>query len=79
MVLAVWREQVKGIDLAKAGRVQVAGRGFAVQKLDNDLLVGRGWGAEFQRRGLSPEADDDLHIMELYVMLTRIFLSTYCF
>jgi hypothetical protein len=41
--------------------------------------MGRGWGAEFQGRGFAPPSETNLHIMELYVMLSAIFLSTYCF
>lgn len=48
LVFAFLREEVKRIDLTKAGRIQVSLHGFAVHERDNNLLVGRGWGTEFQ-------------------------------
>ena len=51
LVFAIGREQVEWINLAKARGVEVATQGFAVEQGDDDLLVGRGWGAQFQSRG----------------------------
>jgi hypothetical protein len=48
LVGAVGSEKVKRVDLAKAGRVEVALHGFAVHERDNDFFVSRGWGAELQ-------------------------------
>jgi hypothetical protein len=67
------------------------GDAFPVVQFDDDLFVSGGWGAEFQRENGPPGEDlgpdealrvlkaADLHIMNLYVMLSAKFLSTYCF
>ena len=47
LVLAVRGEEVDGIGLAKAGRIQVAAYGLFVGQNDDDFLVGGGWGASF--------------------------------
>lgn len=72
-------QQIERVDLPEARRIQVAAEGFAVQQGNDDLFVGRGWGSEFQRRGFAPRRETDLHIMELYVMLSANFLSSHCF
>ena len=51
-MLAVLGQQVDGIELAEARGIQVATKGFAVEELDNDLFVGGGWSAKFQRAGI---------------------------
>ena len=88
---AVLGEQVEGIKLTESRGIKVAAIGFAVVQFDDDLFVSGGWGAEFQRENGPPGADlgpdealrvlkaADLHIMNLYVMLSAKFLSTYCF
>ena len=49
-VLAVRGEEVEWVDLAEAGRIEVAPQGFAVHERDDDFLVSRGWVANFQGR-----------------------------
>ena len=51
LVLAVLGQQVDGIELPEVRGIQVATKGFAVEQLDNDLFVGGGWSAKFQRAG----------------------------
>jgi hypothetical protein len=48
LVRTVGREEVERVDLAEAGRVEVALQDLAVHERDNDLLVRRGWGSELQ-------------------------------
>ena len=78
-MFAILGKQVERIELAETRRIQITAKGLAIEKLDDDLFVGRGWGTEFQGRGFASRRETDLHIMELYVMLSAIFLSTYCF
>ena|SRR5437867_1530929 len=47
-MFAVGCEEIERIDLAQAGRIEVAPQGFAVHERDNHFLVRRGWGAELQ-------------------------------
>ncbi len=65
--------------MSKARGVEVAAEGLAVVELNDDLFVGRSRGSEFQRVGFPLQNDADLHRMNLYVMLSAKFLSTYCF
>src|SRR5579863_307328 len=51
LVLAILGEQVDGVELAEARGVQVTAKRLAVVQRDDDLFVGRGWGAEFQGTG----------------------------
>ena len=78
-MLAVLGEKVEGIELAEARGIQIAAEGLAVVELDDHLFVGAGWAAEFQRTGLTPLVERNLHRMKFYVMLSAKFLSTYCF
>ena len=51
---AVLGEEVEGIELAEARGIKVAPEGLAVVEFDDHFFVGAGWGAEFQRTGLTP-------------------------
>jgi len=53
-VLAVLGKEVERIELAEARGIEIAAEGLAVVELDDHLFVGAGWGAEFQRTGLTP-------------------------
>jgi hypothetical protein len=48
LVLALGREEIERVDLAKAGRVEVSPQGLAVHQRYNDLLMGRGWVTKLQ-------------------------------
>ncbi len=48
LVLAIGSEEIERIDLAQAGRIEVAPQGFAVHERDNHFLMRRGWGAKLQ-------------------------------
>jgi len=48
LMLTVGSEDVYGIGVSQAGRIQVAADRAAVGKDDDDFLVGGGWGASFQ-------------------------------
>ena len=50
LMLAVLGEQIEGIKLAEARGVEIAAQGLTVVQRDDDLFVGRGWGAKFQGR-----------------------------
>jgi len=50
-MFAILGQEVDRIELAEAGGVEVATKGFAVEELDDDLFVGGSWGAKFQRAG----------------------------
>jgi hypothetical protein len=52
LVLAVGGEEIEWIDLAEAGRIEVASQGFAVHERDDDFLMRRGWVANLQGRYL---------------------------
>ena len=77
-VLAVLGEEIERIKLAEAHGIEVTAKGLTVVQRDNDLFVGRSWGASFQGRIWPPEWGD-LQRKKLYVMLSAKFLSTYCF
>ena len=63
LMFAIGSEQVERVELAEAAGVEVAAQGLAVKKSDDDLLVGRGWGAEFQESGRAPWLEMELPIM----------------
>ncbi len=80
LVLALGREEVNGIGLAKPGGIQIAAEGLLVGEDNDDLLVSRGWGAVFQRNQFAKDGKGrNLRLIKMYVMLSRFFLSTYCF
>ena len=49
-MLAILGEEIEGIKLAEARGVEIAAEGLAVVQRDDDLFVGRSWGAKFQGR-----------------------------
>jgi signal recognition particle GTPase len=49
-VFAMGGQEIERSGIAQAYRVKVAAEGFAVEKLDDDFFVGRGWRAGFQGR-----------------------------
>lgn len=51
LMLAMLSEEIEGIDLAEARRVEIAAERPPVVQLHDHLLVGAGWGAKFQSRG----------------------------
>ena len=80
LVLAVGSQEIDGIGLAQARRVQIAAHGLLVGKDNDDLLVSRGWGSVFQRNQFVNVLDGrNLRLTKMYVMLSAFFLSTYCF
>jgi len=78
-VFPVLGQEIEGIDLAETRGIQVTAERLAVVQRDNDLFVGRSWGAEFQGTGFRLREMADLQRKKLYVMLSAKFLSTYCF
>jgi hypothetical protein len=48
-VLAIGSEQVDGVGYSQTRGVEIAADALAVGKRDDDFLMGRGWGARFQR------------------------------
>jgi hypothetical protein len=79
LVFALESKQVDRFDLAKTRRVEIATDGLLVGKHNDNLLVRGGWGTRFQERRRGDCKTPNLPIGESYVMLSRIFLSTYCF
>ncbi len=80
LMLAVGSQQVDGVGLAKACRVQIAADGLLVGKDNDDFLVSRGWGSVFQRNQFTKDRNGrNLRIIKMYVMLSAFCLSTYCF
>ena len=80
LMLAVRGEKVDGVSLAETARVQIAAKGLFVGKKNDDFLVSRGWGAVFQRnQSVKVGNGRNLRIIKMYVMLSALFLSTYCF
>ena len=88
-VFAVGSEQVDGVGLAEAGRIEVAAEALAVGESDDDFFVSRGWGArlqfltEFLVNVCSGESvRPKLNYLKtgwMYVMLIGICLSSHCF
>jgi len=80
LMLAVLREQVDGVGLAEARRIEIAAKGLFVGEDKNDFLVSRGWGSVFQRNQYARVGKGrNLRLIKEYVMLSAFFLSTYCF
>jgi hypothetical protein len=84
-VFAVGGEEVDGVGLTQAGRVEIAAQALAVCKRDDDFLVRRGWGARFQilteylfGDSVRPKLNY-LRNRWMYVMLIGICLSSHCF
>lgn len=79
-MLAIRGEQVDGIGLAKARGIQIAAKRLLVREDKYDFLMRGGWGAVSQRnKSVSVRNVRNLRIIKMYVMLSAIFLSTYCF
>ena len=79
LVFAVRSEQIDGIYLTKARRVEVAAQGFLVDELHNDLLVRRGWGTIFQNSVVPEVGWREFANPQNVCYVKHVFLSTYCF
>jgi hypothetical protein len=60
LVLAARSQKIERVQLSKPDRIQVSPKGLSIVELDNHLLVGGSWGAEFQRTGF-PSKTGNLH------------------
>lgn len=49
LVLTVGRQQIDRVSLSQAGGTEIAAQRGAIQKRNDNFLVGRGWGAMFQK------------------------------
>ncbi len=78
-MFAVGGEHVDEIELAEARGIQIAALRLFVGQQKDDLLVRRGWGLGFQNRQIPDRKIANLLSGEMYVMLSRFFLSSYCF
>jgi len=54
LVFAIVSEEIEGIELAEARGIEIPAHGFVVVEFDDDLFVGGGWSAKFQRTGFAP-------------------------
>jgi hypothetical protein len=80
LVLAVGGKQVNGVGMAEASGIEITAEGRFVGEDNDDLLVSRGWGAVSQRnQSAKVRKGRNLRIIKMYVMLSALFLSTYCF
>jgi hypothetical protein len=75
LVLAIGRQEVDGICLAEARRIEIAAQGLLVGEHDDHFLVGRGWGAIFQELRIPGvewlQKSGNLPIRKMYVMLSK--------
>jgi hypothetical protein len=79
LVFTVRSEQIDGIDLTKARRVEITSQGFLVDELHNDLLVRRGWGTIFQISVVPELGWREFANPQNVCYVKHVFLSTYCF
>jgi hypothetical protein len=69
-VLAIGSQQVDGIVLPQADRIQIAAHGLFVGEHNDDFLVRGGWGSIFQNLAVPGPDDQNLPIDKMYVMLS---------
>ena len=78
LMLAVLGKEIEKFGATQTAGVEIAAKSRFVGEFNDDFFVRRGWGSRFHQITLKG-AGNNCRRLQLYVMLSAVFLSTYCF